>query len=61
MRSEHRDCSAASEVSAPPSRKHGEGMTRLMDKIRHDLIYLHYGIYGAMLYLGHAEFCPSAV
>ena len=26
-----------------------------MDKILHDLIYLNYGIYGTLLYLGHAE------
>ena len=32
-----------------------------MDKILHDLIYLSYGIYGTMLYLCHAEFCPSTV
>ena len=32
-----------------------------MDKILHDLIYLNYGIYGTILYLGHAEFCPSTV
>ena len=32
-----------------------------MDKILHDLIYLSYGIYGTILYLGHAKFCPSAV
>ena len=25
-----------------------------MDKILHDLIYLNYGIYGTILYLGHA-------
>ena len=31
-----------------------------MDKILHDLIYLNYGVYGTILYLGHAEFCPSA-
>ena len=29
---------------------------RLMDKILRDLIYLSYGIYGTILYLGHAEF-----
>ena len=34
---------------------------RLLDKILHDLIYLNYGIYGTILYLGHAEFCPSTV
>ena len=32
-----------------------------MDKILHDLIYLNYGIYGTILYLGHAGFCPSTV
>ena len=34
---------------------------RLMDKILHDIIYLNYGIYGTILYLGHAECCPSTV
>ena len=33
---------------------------RLMDKTLHDL-NLNYGIYGTILYLGHAEFCPSTV
>ena len=32
-----------------------------MDKILHDVIYLNYGIYGTILYLGHAEFCPATV
>ena len=32
-----------------------------MDKILHDLIYLNYGIYGTIIYLSHAEFCPSTV
>ena len=32
------------------------GICRLMDKILHDLICLNYGIYGTILYLGHAEF-----
>ena len=32
-----------------------------MDKILHDLMYLNYGIYGTILYWGHAEFCPSTV
>ena len=36
-------------------------MIRLMDKILHELIYLKYGIYGTILYLGHTEFCPSTV
>ena len=34
---------------------------RLMDKILHELVYLNYGIYGTVLYLGHAELCPSTV
>ena len=29
---------------------------RRMDKILHDLVYLHYGIYGTIICLGHAEF-----
>ena len=56
--------------------EHVTTMIRLMDKIRvkakgfrvegcwgilHDLIYLNYGIYGIILYLGHADFCPSTV
>ena len=32
-----------------------------MDNILHDLIYLNYGIYGTIVYLGHAEICPSTV
>ena len=32
-----------------------------MDKILHDLVYLNYRIYGTIIYLGHAEYCPSAV
>ena len=36
-------------------------LIRLMDKILHDLRYLNYGIDGAILCLGHAEFCPSTV
>ena len=32
-----------------------------MDKTLHDLKYLNYGICGTILYLGHAEFCPSTV
>ena len=36
-------------------------MIRLMDKLLHDLIDLNYGVYGTILYLGHAEFCPSTV
>ena len=36
------------------------GSIRLMDKILHDLIYLNFGN-GTILYLGHAEFCPSTV
>ena len=32
-----------------------------MDKILHYLIYLNYGIYGTIIYLGHAGFCPSTV
>ena len=37
----------------------GAVVLRLMDKILHDLISLNYGICGAMLHLGHADFCPS--
>ena len=32
-----------------------------MDKILHDFIYLNYGVYGTILYLGQAGFCPSTV
>ena len=32
-----------------------------MDKILRDLVYLNYRIYGTIIYLGHADFCPSTV
>ena len=32
-----------------------------MDKILHDFIYRNKGVYGTILYLGHAEFCPLTV
>ena len=36
-------------------------MMLLMDNILHDPVHLNYGNYGAILYLGHAGFCPSVV
>ena len=57
-----------SSLSGPDAKDtHIQGFMRVedayewMDKILHDLIYLNYGIYGTILSLGHAEFCPSAV
>ena len=32
-----------------------------MVQILHDLIYLNYGVDGTILYLRHAECCPSTV